>query len=302
MSAITITHSDISMFLQCRRKWAWSYVQDFQKKEGKTGPLALGTRVHASLEEYYRDGADPLVVHDRLAREALADVLDDPHAAPWDEDNLYEDIILGRNCLIAHQEWLADTGADSMFEVAAVEGLIEAPILDGRVILRGKVDVLFKHIETGDLWVMDLKTSGAQVSGIREILERSYQHHVYLTLARLNNPDGPHIAGAMYTVMKKVRNLDRATTPVVERFRAPAVLRTGPIKLRQIERICTEMLMVMESLETEGNSVAYPSPQQACKYCEFKQPCEVADENPLAARSMLDTLFVRGSRHKRYDT
>ena len=46
---IIITHSDIANYLACKRKWGWSYVQDFQRPESRTGPLALGSRVHKAM-------------------------------------------------------------------------------------------------------------------------------------------------------------------------------------------------------------------------------------------------------------
>lgn len=634
---IIITHSDLSMFLMCRRRWGWSYVQDFQKPESLVGPLALGSRVHASIEEHYRDGTDPVAVHAELARAAV----DEAEAAglpPWTLDQLYEDIIVGRNCVVAHQDWLEKTGEDSMYEVYAVEDTIEAPILGGRVVLRGKTDVIFRHIEDGRLYVNDLKglaidtplptptgwtsmgdvkvgdaligsdgvpckvveksavtqkpcfkmrfsdgtsivcdedhlwsvidvndrartekvLSAAEIadtvstgrqsryaianaaplsaeeatlpldpyvlgywlgdgctgtttfafgerdlgealspiqkyceelgcwtrfnvdprSGVtaasfsfghgnplrdrlreigvlddkhipaiylrasveqrtellrglmdsdgtwnagrreavigqkrellarqirelvlslgekcrinkanvscngnpsvawmvtfkpqfnpfknisfkrdqfvasssvrtasrtivscepcetvdtqcvsvdspdstyicgtqwmvthntagqwggsqRELLERSYQHHVYLTILRLLN-DPRDVAGAMYTVMRKLKRPASATGPLVERFRAPATLRMAEAKLRQIERICGEMVDALDEVDAHGSSVTYPSPQMGCSFCEFKQPCELADESPAAARAMLDAVYVRGSRHKRY--
>ncbi len=297
---IVITHSDISMFLSCKRRWGWSYVHDFQKPEGLTGPLALGKRVHESIEQYYRDGKDPVEVHAELARRDVATMEADPTKKPWDLDQLYDDLIIGRNCIVAHQEWLAETGEDSMYEVYAVEETIEAPILDGRVVLRGKSDVQFTHITDGGLWSNDLKTSGAWAGGARELLERSYQHHVYLRIMRALHPDGPHIAGAIYTVMKKVKSPARASGPLVERFRVPGVLRAAKAKEAQIDRICAEMLNAIEEADTAGSSVLYPSPGMHCRYCEFKQPCEIADESAVSVRSMLDAEFTRGSRHARY--
>lgn len=301
MTALVFTHSDIKAFLACRRSWYWSYVQDFRAPEKPVGPLALGSRVHAAIESYYRDPkhADPIAIHEELFRRDLTK-LEDESAPPWMIDQLCEDVIIGRNCVKLHRDWLADTGADDNYEVQAVEQVIEAPFLDGRVILRGKVDVLFRRKDNGFLVVDDLKTDGGWSGGTREQLERSWQHHIYLIALRLAAPDAI-VGGAQYTVIKKVKNPARATTPLVHRHTVPATARVHDAKVKQLEVICREMLDTMERIEAEGVAHAYPVPSTQCQWCEFKQPCEIMDESTAAARSMLDANYTRGGRHGRYE-
>ena len=296
MPATTITHSDISAFLKCRRAWAWSFIDDVRKEERPVGAAALGKRVHSALEMYYAEGADPLTVHDALAREDIT-FLETTDAPGWEVDQLYTEMILGRNCVVAHQDWLEETGADAEFEVYGVEQTLEAPILGGLVNLRGRVDVLFKSLNDGRLYVNDWKTTGAQGS-VRESFERSYQAHVYLALAA-QEPD-IEIGGAMYTVIRKTKNLARTTRPPVERFRVPATRRVAEEKMKQIERICTEMLRVIDEYSSDYN-VAYPSPGDACRWCDYKQPCELQDENASAASAMLAATYQQGGKHARYD-
>ena len=298
---IVVTHTDISRFLQCRRLWGWSYVQDWQPPPKLHGVLATGARVHKVIERFYdlSESTDKIIeYHDSLGQRDV-DQLIAWGRPSYELDALYNDIIVGRNCVTAYLEWLAETGADAPFELAAVEHEVEAPLLDGEVILRGKVDQLFRSVDDGSLIVHDLKTSGSWWGNQRELLERSYQHHCYIIAEAYANPD-VFISGAMYTVVKKVTNLERLYKLPVERFRVPATTRMAPFKRRQIEAICTEMLKVMGESDAIGSAVLYPSPQQACRWCDYSQPCELADENPLAARAMLDTNFVRGRRHARY--
>ena len=47
---ITLSHSDISNYLQCKRKWNWSYLLDYSEPDKLTGALAIGSRVHAAIE------------------------------------------------------------------------------------------------------------------------------------------------------------------------------------------------------------------------------------------------------------
>lgn len=290
-----VTHSDIKNFLVCKRLWYWTYVSDFKKPEGVTGPLALGTRVHAALEHYYKTGGDPVVEHQRLAELDLATVGEEG----WGRDNLYEDIILGRNCVTAHQAWLEETGVDSQYEVFAVERKIEAEILPG-VTLRCKTDVMFRDVDTGFLAINDLKTDG-QSSGTREVLERSWQAPTYDLVSLLAFPDEV-IGNAFYTVMKKVKRPERSTKPLVERWHVPGLIPARDARRAQLEQICLDMIQTMERIESEGTKHAYPSPNPSCRWCDFKNPCDIVDETPMGARAMLDAQYTRGGRHARYES
>ena len=299
---IVVTHTDISRFLACRRLWGWTYLQDWQPRVRLDGPLRLGARVHEAVQAHYEDPTLPaeevVAYHDRMGRQDV-DRLTEWGRPSFELDNLYNDIIIGRNCVVAYLDWLADTGADAPFEIVAAEHESEALLLDGKVLLRGKIDQLFRSVDDGSLIIHDLKTTGSYSGSLREQLERSYQHHCYLVTEAVANP-GIHIAGAMYTVIRKVTHLERLYSTPVTRFRVPATTRQAPYKLRQIEQICAEMLRTMEQTDELGTAVLYPTPQQGCRWCDFAQPCELADENPLAARAMLDTEFTRGKRHGRY--
>ena len=50
---------------------------------------------------------------------------DENGAKSWEKDELYLDIVIGRNLINIYLEWLAETGADSGLEVVAVEEIIE---------------------------------------------------------------------------------------------------------------------------------------------------------------------------------
>lgn len=295
--SLVITHSDMKAFLTCRRAWYWSYVQDFRPPDKLVGPLALGTRVHSAIEHYYKTGGDPAVEHARLAEKDAAVV--EATGKPWELDQIWEDITVGRNCVSAHQDWLAETGADDKYEVHSVEQTLEAPILDGQVLLRGKIDTLFRDTNNGFLSVNDLKTDGDWRGTTQDDLARSWQHTFYGVLVTQSMPD--EIFGeALYTVMRKVKRPERATKPLVERFHVPGIRRAAAARLSQIETICTDMLSVMDAVETHGSRHVYPTPGDACRWCAFKHPCSVFDDSPTGARALLDDQFERGSRHARY--
>jgi len=295
--ALIITHSDIASYMQCRRKWAWDFVFDYRKPEVSFGALACGSRVHKSIEHYYRDGGDPMAEHERLFRHDH-DILEaDPDCPPWGLDQMYKDAIMGRNAVAAHQEWLSTEGADANYSVEAVEQMIEVPLLDGRVLLRGKVDVLFRRLDNGFLVINDLKTDGGMY-GLREQLERSWQHHCYLIILKLLRPD-EFVQEAYYTILKKVMAPKRVKTGMVERIRVPGTSRMAENKLAQLEVVLAEMLAAREAVITQPHAT-FPEPSQNCRFCEYRQPCEIADESLPAAVAMLDSQYIRGGRHARY--
>lgn len=297
MTPIYVTHSDIKNFLTCKRLWHWNYVRDFKKPESLVGPLALGTRVHAALEHHYKTGEDPLVEHERLAAADIATL--EAAGSGWELDDLYDDIIIGRNCVAAHQEWLATSGADGQYEVVAVERKIEAEILPG-IILRCKADILFRDVDTGFLVINDLKTDGSWTGGTREVLERSWQAPTYDLVSTLAFPD-EIIGGAHYTVMKKMKRPERSTKPLVERWPVPGLVRARKPRRAQLEQICRDMIETMERAEAEGTQHVYPSPNPSCRWCDFKNPCDLVDESPLGAEAMLEAQYEHGGRHARYD-
>lgn len=297
--SILISHSDIASFLRCRRQFGWGYIDDRKAPDRQWGPLACGNRVHMSIETFHKLGEDPLAVHHRLAVAAEAQMVKDG-APSWALGELYDDVVFGRNCIIAYLDWIEKEGVYHGYIVQS-EVHLEAPILGGRATLRGKADLLLTREDDGWMFIDDLKTSSSHVrTTLPVLLERSYQHWVYMVLVSLLHPEAI-VGGAHYTVLYKVKVPARATHPMVERIPTRATMSQAPNKLAQIENIVRDMLELMERRDEFGSNVAYPTPGDSCRWCPFKHPCLLADENPLGARAMLDLEFQRGGRHARYD-
>jgi hypothetical protein len=88
----------------------------------------------------------------------------------------------------------------------------------------------------------------------------------------------------------------------VERFRVPGTTRSAERKLKQIEFIVTLMLEAIEDINTHGIDHAIPSPDESCRWCNFKQPCEIYDDaGPAAAETLLAEHFITGRKHSRYE-
>lgn len=292
---LVLTSSDIDSFLTCRRAWGWGAVEGFNLPDREVGAAALGTRVHGGLlDGWYRDGSDPVAYHDKLCREALAR-MEISGAPDWDFEQMYKDMIVGRLCVESYMEWLAAEGADHGWLVEGVEQKLEAPILDGRVLLRGKVDLRMLRESDGARRVTDLKTSGLQMTAVQHRLERSYQPVTYDWLLELVT--GEHVAAASFRLIKKVNRRMQGKT-LVEEFSVPGALRARARRRAMIERIAIEMLSLREKLDRP--EVFYISPSDACGWCDFRDPCRLADEDPLAAKDMLRDIFTSGA-YTRYD-
>jgi hypothetical protein len=295
---IVVTHSDLAAFLRCRRSWALGYLYDYNLPEVGWGALSLGSRVHAALEVTYKTGKDPVLVHQALAELAVAQAEEDG-APPWGMDQLYQDVTVGRACLEGWKIWQEESGADHGLDVVSVEQKLEAPILDGKVLLRGKVDLLRRRVSDGALIIDDWKTTGQWHAGLREKLERSYQHYVYLVLVSMLNPEMP-IQESWYTVIKKSqRNMGFAA---VERFRVPGTTRAAGHKLRQIEMIAQDMIDEVERIKVDPERM-YPSPDESCRWCDYRKPCETWDDmgQPVAFEMLESSMYVKGRRHARYE-
>lgn len=298
---VIITHSDISAFLRCRRAWQYDYVLDYRPPEKLTGALALGTRVHAALEAYYKEEtSDPIEWIQKKGEADLEELDRRPDTKPWDYTSMYEDMIVGRNCLTAYMDWLAETNADANYRVISTEEKVEVPILGGKAILRGKVDLLWEDVSNGFVCTNDFKTSGDNdAAGLRGQLEKSYQHWCYLIAAQHAYPDRI-VECAQYTILRKVKKIPTTSkTPLITRFSVPSTRRSLRSKLAQIERIATEMIHLRSQSD---QSVFYPSPGQACKWCDYKAPCEIADESVEGSLALLSNgKYTQGMRYSRYN-
>lgn len=297
---VIITHSDISQFLTCRRQWYYNYVLDYRPPEPLTGPLALGTRVHAALEAYYTgQTSNPVAWIDEKGKADLEALDYADNVKPWDLTQMYEDMIIGRNCIKLYMEWLEETGADANYKVVSSEEKVEIPILDGRVILRGKVDILWEDVSSGLLCVNDFKTTADWGGDLRGQLERSYQHWCYLIGMQYLYPERI-VECAQYTVLRKVKKIPTTPpkAPLIQRFTVPSTRRSLKMKTRQIERIAQEMLYLRDQ---EDPAIFYPTPNKACSWCPYKSPCDIADESPEASLALLaNGGYVQGTRYDRY--
>src|SRR5690606_34383087 len=217
-TGVPSSNSEIQTFKENRREWWLRYYLGRAPKETKmVGPLPLGTRIHLALEMLYKEGADPVAVYlqqleeDRELFLQSRDALDDKMVSKFNSD-----AELGRIMVEGYLEWLEETNIDAGIHVIDVEKELTYPLYDGRVILRGKIDMKVQDSVSGFTLLMDHKTA-INFSQYHKIAHMSEQLMTYTMLEKLQGADTP-IEGGMYNLLKKVKRTAKATPPFYERI------------------------------------------------------------------------------------
>ena len=135
---IRISNSEIQTFKDCRRRWWLTYYRRLRPKmQDFTGALALGSRIHEALDRYYSTGQPLLDAHADLVKEDLKKLTDEYR----DTSSLETEAELGRVMLEGYLEWVEMEGIDAELEMISTEEILERPMMDGKVILQGKIDM-----------------------------------------------------------------------------------------------------------------------------------------------------------------
>lgn len=294
-----ISNSEIQTWKDCRRKWMLgSYLGLKLKQHTVTGPLALGTRVHAALEAYYTEGADLLEAHAKLLdvdRQALLMDL-------RDITELENEGELARIMLEGYIEWLEETGADSGWEVVSAERVVSAPLLDGRVELRGKLDMRVRRLADDVLLFVDHKTT----ANFSDLTRTAYMDEQFLTYHMLETmsptDDGSRCDGGVYNMLKKVKRSGTARPPFYERLEVRHNKQMLHSFWARIHGEIQDMLNLKMQLEqgADHRMVAYPRPSRDCSWkCPFFAVCPLIDDGS-AAEQMLNDLYEQHDPNERY--
>src|SRR5690606_4056213 len=120
---VPISNSEIQTYKECRRKWWLTYYRGLaRKKKELIGPLPLGTRIHNSLEAFYKDGLHPVDAYmEFLAEDRIKFVMSDDANDEAKEKKFNSEAELGRIMLEGYIEWTEESGIDADIEVIGVE-------------------------------------------------------------------------------------------------------------------------------------------------------------------------------------
>ncbi len=289
---IRISNSEIQTFKDCRRRWWFTYYRRLRPKvEEFTGALALGSRIHEALDRYYSTGQDLLEAHAELVQEDMKKMND----AYRDTSTLETEAELGRGMLEGYLEWVELNGIDSELEKISTEEIIERPMMDGRVILQGKIDMRVRRKIDGVRMFRDFKTVGGSFADFGSQAHMNEQILTYMTLEEAQNQDGERSEGGIFTMLRKVKRGAYAKPPFYDQIE----VRHNKFALRsfyeRLEGTLEDILRVRDALDAGESHYkhAYPRPTRDCKWkCQFFAICPLVDDGSAAEAAISDAFEV----------
>lgn len=303
---IVISNSAIQTFKDCRRKYWLKYVRRLKPKERETtGALALGTRVHAALEIYYQKIAAGMTTEDADIQDTWARLCDDDRmeiiAAGWDTEAFDKEAELGRIMLEGYVEWVESEGIDSDLEILSQEETLSSEMLDGRVLLVGKIDQRVRRKTDNTRLIRDFKTA-AQFDTLAKTIPQNEQFLLYMVLEMLKLDEDSRVSGALVTALRKVKRTANSKPPFYMEFEVEHNI----FELRNFyKRLIGEMTQIVQLHDDIENGadhqvVAYPTPTRDCSWkCEFSAGCQFFDDGS-DVEAWVQNYFTEGSPYEYY--
>ena len=297
-AVVPISNSEIGTFKECKRKWWLTYYLGLGSREkNATGALAFGTRIHKCMEEFYKNGVHPVETHKALIQ------LDKEELESEDRDttDLMKDADLGRIMMEGYMEWLDETGADSDLEILDSEKKISTPLFDGKVEVRGKLDLRIQRKTDNAKMILDFKTL-AQYDTYLKTAHMAEQLKLYLLLEKINRGDS-RVDGAKYRLLKKVKRSPKAKPP----FYMDVDIRHNKKTLESywfsLHGVIQNMLDLRQQLDSGADPVhvAYPTPSNDCTWkCPFYTACPMFD-NGTAVDEFVEKNYEQYDPYARYE-
>ena len=267
-----VSASELKTYKRCLRKWYWAYVENWGlKREVRSGPRAIGTRVHRALELFYREGTDP-------TETVLAGFASDFATYPEQEAELKKDQELALAMVEGYLEWLEEKGSDAELEFLEEEREIEycIPDLEGPngepVFILAKLDALVRRMVDANLFFLDHKSvqSFMQATATLQKDEQMLMYHMLLYIEQLAKPEEEQVQvlGGMYNMLKRVKRTARAKPPFFERH----VVEHNVEELRAhwVHTMATIVEMIGRrrnlALGQNWQEACYPNPTRDCSW------------------------------------
>ena len=290
---IRISNSEIQTFKDCRRRWWLTYYRRLKPKvKDFTGALALGSRIHEALDRHYTTGQDLLEAHSDLIKEDMKKMTDSGR----DTSSLETEADLGRVMLEGYLEWVEQEGIDAELEMISTEEILERPMMDGRVILQGKIDMRVRRKIDGARMIRDFKTVGGSFADFGAMAHMNEQVKTYMLLDEVQTPeDDQRTDGAIFTMLRKVKRGAYAKPPFYDQIEVRHNRFTLRAFLEQLEGTFEDMLRVRDALDAGESHYkhAYPTPSKDCKWkCQFFATCPLFDDGSAAEAALSDSFEV----------
>lgn len=298
---VRLSNSEIQTFKDCRRRWWLSYYRRMQPKQKEySGALALGSRVHAALDDYYANGVALLDSYTELAAKDRL-ILE---AEMRDTTSFDSEVELGRIMLEGYLEWVEENGIDAELDIVSTEETIIAPLFDGEVELQGKLDMRVRRKIDGVRMFRDFKTVGGSLSDFANLAPMNEQVLTYMLLEMLKDGEENRSEGGIFTMLKKVKRSSRAVPPFYEQIEIRHNIFTIRSFWNRIHGVIADLMRVRKALD-EGEShtsVAYPHPTRDCKWkCPFFSICTMFDDGSSAEQA-LSEMFEEADPYAYYES
>jgi hypothetical protein len=296
---VRLSNSELQTFKDCRRRWWFTYYRRLQPKyKDATGALALGTRIHAALDEYYTVGTPLLEAHQKLVSSEKEALLVDFR----DVSELEKEAELGHIMLDGYLQWMEEEGIDADLEMISTEETIIAPLFNGEVELQGKLDMRVRRKSDGVRMFRDFKTVGGSLSDFANLAPMNEQIMTYMLLEQSKDKDGERSDGGIFTMLKKVRRSAAARPPFYDQIEVRHNIFTLRSFWDRIHGTIADLMRVRTALDKGENPAfhAYPSPSRDCKWkCKFYSVCTLVDDGS-AAEQALSEMFVEADPYAYY--
>lgn len=279
----SFSHSEMSTFKTCRRKWMLQYYLKLRRKhEGVSKARDTGILVHAALYQFYIAGGLDGPNAEELMITFLENARDaDMLKVPEEERKDIMDVHATSKILCeGYLKWLHETGADIgyKFEHKELELRAEGPVPDTEIM--GIIDLGGTHEMSGDLFVMDTKVTNS-IEDMLKTLHIQEQGPMYAVLAKITDPNPDRGFRVVWNMVKRNKQTKRATPPFYVRYELA-------INDDQLRQFYTQLQgQIEEILRTEdrlnkGEShikVAYPTPTKDCSWmCPYFQVCGLMND------------------------
>jgi RecB family exonuclease len=204
-----LTSTELNAWRTCPRGWWLTHYRCLKKKRDLPPLANVGTLYHAALEQYY-EGFETLPAD--FIRGKMDALLEE---YPELSDQIAKDGQLAVIMAEGYVEWVAETGADSDFDVVGAEVMVEAQVEE--FTLRGKIDARLKRRSDGALLQLEHKTVG-NLSDHPSWAQENPQFLNYDLLAYLTKPDGVPTDGLIVNMARRVKRTARANPPFYGRL------------------------------------------------------------------------------------
>jgi hypothetical protein len=196
--------------------------------------------------------------------------------------------------LEGYLEWVELEGIDAELEMISTEEILERPMMDGKVILQGKIDMRVRRKIDGARMIRDFKTVGGSFADFGAMAHMNEQVKTYMLLDEAQEQDeDSRTDGAIFTMLRKVKRGAYAKPPFYDQIEVRHNRFTLRAFLEQLEGTFEDMLRVRDALDAGESHYknAYPSPSKDCKWkCQFFAICPLFDDGSAAEAALSDSF------------